>query len=72
MLGPKLAGVHRKTTRSKHEPVVDEYVAISRDFVLQNKTITLSADMFFVDGISFLLALSCPIKFVTVEHIEIY
>jgi len=45
--GPKLAGVRRKTTRSKPEPLVEEYVAIPRDFVLQNKTITLSADVFF-------------------------
>ena len=68
MFGPQLAGVRGKTTRSKPEPVVEEYVEIPRDFVLRNKTITLSADIFFVDGIAFLLTLSRRIKFVTVEH----
>ena len=65
---PQLAGVRRKTTRSKPAPFVEEYVAIRRNFVLQNKTITLSAGVFFVDQIALLLTLSCRIKFVTVEH----
>ena len=46
MFGPQLAGGCRKTTWSKPEPVVEEYVAIPRDFVLQNRTITLSAYVF--------------------------
>ena len=37
MFGPQLAGVYKKTTRSKPGPVVEEYVAIPRDFVLQKK-----------------------------------
>ena len=42
--------------------------AIPRDFVLWNKTITLSTDVFFVDGIAFLLTLSHRIRFKTVKH----
>ena len=34
MFGLQLAGVRRKTTWSKPEPVVKECVAIPRDFVL--------------------------------------
>ena len=44
---PQLAGVHGKTTWGKPEPVVEKCVAIPSDFVLQNKTIMLSADVFF-------------------------
>ena len=59
MFGLQLAGVHIETTRSKSELVVEQYMAIPRDFVLQDKMIMLSADVFFVDGIAFLLTLSC-------------
>ena len=68
MFCPQLAGVRGKTTRIKLEPVVKEYVAIPRDFIVRIKKITLSADVFFVDVITFLLTLSCQIKFVTVKH----
>ena len=60
--------MHRKTTRSETEPVVEKYVAIPRDFVVRNKMITLLADVFFVNGIAFLLSLSHGIKFMTIEH----
>ena len=41
---------------------------IPRDFVVQDKMITLSADVFFVYGIALVLTLTCWIKFVTIEH----
>ncbi len=34
-----------------------------------NKTITLAADVFFVDGIAFLLTVGQRVKFVTAEHL---
>ena len=37
--------------------------------MLSNKVITLAADVFFADGIPFLLTLSRRIKFVTAEHV---
>ena len=57
-----------KITWSKPEPVEEEYVAIPGDFVLWNKIIKLLADVFFMDGIAFLLTRFCQIKFVTVKH----
>ena len=33
-----------------------------------NKFISIEADVFFVDGIAFLLTVTIKIKFVTVEH----
>ncbi len=36
-----------------------------------NKAVTLAADMFFVDGIAFLITVSRRIKFVTTEHLPI-
>jgi len=46
MFGPQLQVVRGKTTRSKPDRVVEQYVAIPRDFVTQNKVITLNADVF--------------------------
>ena len=54
--------------RIRPDPVVENYVAIPRDFVLANKHLTLAADVFFVEGIPFLLTLSRRVKFVTAEH----
>ena len=68
IFGKDLAAVRSKTTRKKPDPVVESYVAVPRDFVLNNKAITLAADVFFVDGIPFLMSVSRRIKFVTVEH----
>ena len=68
IFGPDLKGVRGKTVRRKPQPVTEEdYVAIPRETVLRNRVITLSADVFFVDGIPFLLTLSRGVKFVTAE-----
>ena len=63
MFGPHLEGVRGKTTRSKPDRVVEEYVAVPRDFITRNKMITIAADVFFVDGIAFLLTVSRKIEF---------
>ena len=54
--------------RIKPDAVVENYVAIPKDFVLVNKHLTLAADVFFVDGLPFLLTLSRRVKFVTSEQ----
>jgi len=53
-----LANIRGKTVRVKPDAVVENYVAISKGFVLANKHLTLAADVFFVDGIPLLLTLS--------------
>ena len=39
--------------------------------VSQHKFISVTADVFFVDGIAFLLTVAIKLKFVTVEHIPV-
>ena len=65
---PDLANVRGETVRIKSDVVLENYVAILKDFVLANKHLTLTADVFFADGIPFLLMLSRRVKFVTSEH----
>ena len=48
--------------------MVADYVAVPRELVQASKRMTLAADVFFVDGIPFLVTISRRIKFVTSEH----
>ena len=68
LFGKDLAAVRGNTTRRNPAPVVESHVTIPKNFVLNNKAITLAADVFFVDGIAFLMSVSRRIKFVTAEH----
>ena len=48
--------------------MVADYVAVPRELVA---AMTLAADVFFVDGTTFLLTVSQRIKFVMVEHLPV-
>ena len=48
--------------------IVEEYVAVPKELVSRNKFISMAADVFFVNGIAFLLTVAIKLKFVTVEH----
>ena len=68
IFGPDLASIRWKTVRRAPEPVVTDYVAVPRTLIEANKVITLTADVFFVDGTAFLLMVARRIQFVTMEH----
>jgi hypothetical protein len=51
--------------------MVADYVAVPRSLVEQNGIVTMAADVFFVDGMAFLVTLSRRIKFITVEHVPV-
>jgi hypothetical protein len=69
--GPDLSSIHRKTVQRMPAPVVADYVAIPGQLVDTNKAVTLAADVFFVDGIAFLITVSRRIKFMMTEHLSI-
>jgi hypothetical protein len=71
MFGPDLASIHGKTVQRTPVPVVADYVAIPWQLVDASKAVTLRADVFFVDGIAFLITVSRRIKFVTTKHLPI-
>jgi hypothetical protein len=71
IFGPDLASVRGKTVRKKPAPVVTDYVAVPRMLVEATKVITLAADVFFVDGTTFLLTVGRRLKFVTAEHVPV-
>jgi hypothetical protein len=71
IFGPDLPSVQGKTVRRTPAPVVADYVAVPCELVAANKTVTLVADVFFVEGTLFLLTVSRRIKFVTAEHVPV-
>ena len=47
---------------------MEEYVAVPKELVSRHKFISISADVFLVDGIALLLTVAIKLKFATVEH----
>jgi hypothetical protein len=68
IFGPALASVRGKTVCRTPAPVVGDYMAVPRSLVERNRIITMAEDVFFVDGIAFLITLSRNMKFITSEH----
>ena len=71
IFGPDLPSVRGKMAWTTPAPVVADYVAVPQSLVDGNKAITLAADVFFVDGITFLLTVVQRINFVTAEHLPV-
>ena len=69
IFGPDLASVRDKTVRWAPAPVVADYVAMPKGVIERNKTVTLAADIFFVDGAAFLLTVLRNIKILTAKHV---
>ena len=69
IFGPDLPSVRGKMVRVMLAPVVAEYVAVPRSIIEINKIVRMVADVFFVDGIVFLLTVLRHIKFITVEKL---
>jgi hypothetical protein len=71
IFGPDLASIRGKTVQRTPAPVVADYVAVPCALVEQNKVVTLAADVFFVDGMAFLITVLRQIKFITAEHVQV-
>jgi hypothetical protein len=69
IFGPDLASVRGKTVHVTPAPVVADSIAVPRSIIERNEIVTIAVDVFFVDGIVFLLGVSRHIKFITVEQL---
>ena len=47
---------------------MEEYAAVPKELISRHKFVSIAADVFFVNGISFLLTVAIKLKFETVEH----
>lgn len=68
--GPNIAALKGKTTRKMPEPVVGDNVQIPKEICELHHIISMSIDIFFVNGIPFFITLSRSIYFTTVTHLK--
>ena len=69
IFGKDLGAIMGKTTRDKPAPVVSDMILLPSDILKAHKEVTLSADIFFVNGVAFFTTISQHIKFVTADRL---
>ena len=69
IFGKDFASLRSKTVQWTPAPLVGDYVVVPTGVIERNKTVTLAADVFFVDRITFLLTVLRNIKFITAKHV---
>ena len=67
--GPNIAALKGKTTRTTPSPVAADFLKVPQAILDLHREVSLSADIFFVNGIPFLLTFSRNICFTTVSHL---
>ena len=70
IFGPNVYNLKGKTTRTAPTPVIIDYVEVPRDILKTHKNVTLTGDIFFVQGYAFLVTLSRNIKYNTIEELD--
>ena len=68
--GKDIHALEGETSRTKPKPVVIDYMVMPKNILENNKNITLSIDIMFVNKIPFVTTISRNIKFTTVEVIQ--
>jgi hypothetical protein len=66
--GSDIANIRGKTTHCKPDRVETNYVDIPRALLSAHINVTLVADVMFVNGVPFLVSVSCNINLITIEH----
>ena len=69
IFGPNLPELKDKTVHKSPHRVEMEYLEIPCNYYTLQKFVTLTADVMFVNGISFLTTLSRKIRLVTAEYL---
>ena len=69
LFGPDLGGVRGKMVRQRPSAVRPEYVDIPRALFKRIRDVTLTADVMFVNGLSFLVTLSWGIKLGSIKFL---
>ena len=67
--GKNISKLKGTTTRSKSVPVTRDYVKVPKELLKLHREVFLTADIFFVNKIPFLLTLSRKICFTAVNHL---
>ena len=68
--GPDVSTLRGKTTRKKPLPAIKDYVEIPKELKAAHEYVELSADIMYINGITFLVTISKRIKYITVHCIK--
>ena len=68
--GPSVQALKGKTIRTKPSLVVSDYVAVPHAIFEENRNVTLSVDVMFVNRIPFITSISRNLKFTTSETLH--
>ena len=69
--GTNLAGIRDKKVQQNTDRAVMDYIAIPKNFMKLHKSVTLTADVMFVNVTLLLINMSHGIKFVTAKQIPL-
>ena len=67
LFSENLAGLRGKTVQKKPKLVITDYIKIPRDVIQTNKYISLTADVMFVNNLSFVITYGREIGLITAE-----
>ena len=68
--GPSVQALKGKKICKKSSPVVTDYVAVPHAILEENRNVTLSVDVMFVNQIPFLTSISRHLRFTTAETLH--
>ena len=68
--GPNVQVLRGKTVRTKPSPVVTDFVTVPHAIIEENRNVTLSVDVMFLNRIPFLTSISRHLNFTTAETLH--
>ena len=70
IFGPDIGALKGKTTRRKPAPVVDDYIEIPRELLINQQQVTLCLDVMKVNGVPFLTTISQNLYYRTAQWVQ--
>ena len=69
IFGPDVTSLKGEMVRWKPNPVVVNYIKIPKEILQLQKTVSVAADIMFVNEMEFLARISIHMKFTTVQYL---
>ena len=70
IFGPDIYSLKGKTVRSNPKVVVNDYIEVPRELITTHQDVELCADIMYIQGVMFLVAISKNIKLISIVNIE--
>ena len=70
LFGPNFHAIRGKAARQSPQPATTRYIEIPKVIRERNRNVDISADVFFINGLPFIVTRSRQLKFITAEAIN--